>query len=54
MLKMKIDPAMCMITHATVTTFLVKNTAFTRKCAQSTPVDKIQRDFVAEQAQISR
>jgi len=48
MLKMKIDPAMCMKAKATLTKCLVKCTAFTRKSANCATIDKNPSDFFAE------
>jgi hypothetical protein len=45
---MKIDPAMCMKTKATVTKCLVKNTTFTRKCTYCTIIDNHRREFLAK------
>jgi hypothetical protein len=53
MLKMEIDPAMCMKTKATMTKCPAKNTAFTRKSSNCAIIDKNRSGFLAENAEIA-
>jgi hypothetical protein len=48
MLKMKIDPAMCMKTQEMMTKCPVKNTAFTRKRTNCTLIDNHLSGLLAE------
>ena len=50
MLKMKIEPAMCMKTKETMTKCPVKNTAFTRECTNCTLIDDNLAGLLAENA----
>jgi hypothetical protein len=52
MVKMKIDPAMCMKTKATVTKYHAKNTAFTRKYSNCAVIDNNRADFLGENAEL--
>jgi hypothetical protein len=54
MLKMKIDPAMCMKTQERMTKCLVKKQVFTRKCTHFTIIDNNLSGFLAENAQAAR
>jgi hypothetical protein len=54
MLKMKIDPAMCMKTKKTMTKCPAKNTRFTLKCTNYPEIDNNSPGFVAENALVTR
>jgi len=50
MLKMKIEPAMCMKTQGTMTKCLAKKQVFTRKCTHCARINKNLSGFWAENA----
>jgi hypothetical protein len=54
MLKMKIDPAMCMKTKARMTNCPAKNTLFTRKYGNCSMDDKNPAGFLPEDGRIVR
>jgi hypothetical protein len=53
MLKMKVDPGMCMKTKATMTQCPEKKQFFTRKCMNCAGIDKNRAGFLAEDARIT-
>jgi hypothetical protein len=52
MLKMEIDPAMCMKTKATRQIVTPKTRHFARKCTNRGIIDKNRAGFLAENAQV--
>jgi hypothetical protein len=54
MLKMKIDPAMCMKTQETMTKCPAKNTLFTRKGTNCALTDNKRAGFLPEDAGITQ
>ena len=54
MLKMKIDPAMCMKTQETMTKWRAKKHVFTRKYTHFTIIDNKRLKLLTQEARITR
>ena len=54
MLKMEIDPAMCMKTHETMTKCPAIKQVFTRKCTICARINENLSGLLAENAQVTR
>jgi hypothetical protein len=54
MLKMKVDPAMCMKTQKMTTKCLAKKHVFARKCTHFTIIDNNRSELLTEDAHVTR